>query len=228
MSGVLEETKAVPSAQGPDSCENIRSISQLLRDSRASLPSDVDMVSVAAITQLFHERGFGFLLLLFALPAALPLPGLGVNFIVATPLLFLTMQQAAGRHAVWFPRRVKARTISRERFASFLRTAEPLLKTLEVFMAPRLGWVTRGLFSNLIGACGVVMALSILVPLPLTNTVPAMGIALMALGVLMRDGLAVIAGMLVGLLWVSLLLLVVTVLGVEGVEAIKTQIRGMI
>jgi hypothetical protein len=88
--------------------------------------------------------------------------------------------------------------------------------------------VTQGLFSNLIGACGVLMALSILVPLPLTNTVPAMGIALMALGVLMRDGLAVIAGMALGLTWIAILAFAVITLGVEGVDAVKAFIKSLI
>jgi hypothetical protein len=35
--------------------------------------------------------------------------------------------------------------------------------------------------------------------------VPAFGIALMAVGLLMRDGLAVLAGALIGTLWVCLL-----------------------
>jgi hypothetical protein len=208
--------------------DNIRSISDVLIDARDALHIDREYLSVSYIIELFHERGFGFLLFLFALPAALPLPGLGVNLIVAAPLLVLTVQQAAGRHSVWLPKRIRETDVSRQRFVGFLTAAEPFLSRIEVLIAPRLGWVTQGLFSNLIGACGVLMALSILVPLPLTNTVPAMGIALMALGVLMRDGLAVIAGMMLGLLWIGLLVFVVVTLGVEGVDAIKAFVKDMI
>lgn len=206
----------------------MRTASQLLRDARDDLPSDATHLKVHEIVGFFHERGFGFLLFLFALPAALPLPGLGINLFIAAPLLFLTLQQAVGRHSIWLPRRVSERTISRERLAGFIDMAEPLLRRFEFLIAPRLGSVTQRPFSNLIGVCGVVMALCILVPLPLTNTVPAMGIALMALGVLMRDGLAVIAGMLTGLLWIALLVAVVMALGLEGIEAMKAFIKGMI
>lgn len=206
----------------------IRSITELLDDLRRGLPEHADTLTLSQIVDMFHERGFGFLLFLFALPAALPLPGLGVNLVVALPLVFLTMQQAAGRRSIWFPRRIDNRTVSRARFVGFIEAAEPLLKRLEALISPRLGWVTQGLFSNVIGACGLLMALSILVPLPLTNTVPAMGIALMALGVLMRDGLAVIAGMGLGLLWIAMLIFVVASLGVEGVDAVKAFIRGLI
>lgn len=208
--------------------KEIRSVSKILQDARASLPADTIELRLADIIAIFHERGFGFLLFIFALPAALPLPGLGINLVIATPLLFLTVQQALGRHTVWFPGRIRERTISRARFVSFVETAEPFLRRFEFLVVPRLGFVTQGAFSNLIGLCGIVMALSILVPLPLTNTVPAMGIAGMALGVLMRDGLAVIVGMLLGLCWVGMLVLVVATLGVDGIDAIKAFIKGML
>jgi hypothetical protein len=206
----------------------IRSIATLLADARAGLSDDTAPLTVAGIVEHFHERGFGFLLFLFALPAALPLPGLGINLIIAMPLIFLTAQQAAGRYAVWFPAGIRRRTIARARFVGFIEAAEPLLRRIEFLISPRLGWVTRGIFSNLIGVSGLLMALSITVPLPLTNTVPAMGIALMALGVLMRDGLTVIAGMALGLLWVAMLVFVVVTLGAEGVDAVKMFIKGLI
>lgn len=208
--------------------DEIRSVSRILRDAREAMPAGAIELRIADVIAIFHERGFGFLLFIFALPAALPLPGLGINLVIATPLLFLTIQQALGQHSVWFPRRIRERTISRERFVGFVERAEPLLRRVEFLIAPRLGFVTQGVFSNVIGLCGVVMALSILVPLPLTNTIPAMGIAGMALGVLMRDGLAVIAGMLVGLCWVAMLVVVTTTLGIDGIDAVKVAIKGML
>ena len=208
--------------------EEIRSVSRMLKDACALLPADAAELRVADIITIFHERGFGFLLFVFALPAALPLPGLGINLLIATPLLFLTGQQALGRHTVWFPDGIREKTISRARFVSFVESAEPFFRRFEFLIAPRLGFVTQGVFSNFIGLCGIVMASSILVPLPLTNTVPAMGIAGMALGVLMRDGLAVIAGMALGLCWVAMLVFVVATLGVDGMDAVRQVIKGML
>ena len=49
-------------------------------------------------------------------------------------------------------------------------------------------------------------------------------LALMAIGVIMRDGLAVIAGALLGLLWVAMLGYVLVFLGTEGLDAIKETI----
>lgn len=198
-------------------------ISQVLIDLKAQLPAE--KVCTFDILEALQSRGFGFLLLLFALPAAIPLPGLGVNLIIAAPLLFLTAQQAVGRKNLWIPEKMKYKSISRARFEAMLEAALPYITKLEFFIRPRIGILTQGVFANLIGCAGLIMALSICVPLPLTNTVPAAGIALMAVGVIMRDGLAVIAGALLGLAWVALLAYILIFIGTEGLDLIKETIK---
>ena len=203
-----------------------RAISEVLLTLKEQLPAE--KVCTFDLIEALHERGFGFLLFIFALPAALPLPGLGVNVIIALPLLFLTIQQAMGRHRVWIPDKIKYKSISRARFEKMLDSALPSIQKLEILIKPRLGIVTHGVFGNLIGVCGLIMALSICVPLPLTNTIPAMGIALMALGVIMRDGLAVIAGAILGLAWVAMISYVLIFIGTEGLDMVKETIKSFV
>ncbi len=191
-----------------------RALSDLLVDIKNGLKSDT--ITIGQLLTDFHERGFGFFLFLFALPAALPLPGLGINLIIALPLVLLTAQQAWGRHVVWLPAKVKEQEISREKLAGFIDAAEPWIEKIEFLIKPRLDFVTRGMASNVIGFMGLIMALSVCVPLPLTNTVPSFGIALMAIGLLMRDGFAVIVGAAIGTVWVSLLVF----LGQAGIRFI--------
>ncbi|MCB1605337.1 MAG: exopolysaccharide biosynthesis protein, partial [Xanthomonadales bacterium] len=66
---------------------SIRSISELLQDLDSQLSGE--HVTLDEVLKGFHERGFGFFLFIFALPTALPLPGLGINLIIALPLLLL-------------------------------------------------------------------------------------------------------------------------------------------
>lgn len=203
-----------------------RPISEVLIDLQKTLPEH--KVCTFDLLEALHERGFGFLLFIFALPAAIPLPGLGVNLIIAAPLVFLTAQQALGRHTIWLPEKMKYKTISRDRFESMIEAAVPLIRKIEFLVRPRLGFITQGASSNVIGFLGLIMALSVCIPLPLTNTVPSMGIALMAVGVIMRDGLAVLAGALLGIAWIVMLVLVVTFLGVEGIDFVKETIKSWI
>lgn len=202
----------------------MRSIADLLTD--LSLELTGDTVSLSQILEALHERGFGFVLLIFALPMALPLPvPPGINVILATPLILLTAQQALGRRTIWMPESMKRKTLSRPKFVKIIQSAAPLLRRIESLTRPRLNFVTRGVFSHVIGFLGLIMALTICIPVPLTNTIPSLGIALMALGVIMRDGLAVLAGALIGIGWVCLLGFAVFFFGTEGIDILKDTIK---
>ncbi len=202
----------------------IRSISDVLNDLNSALKGQ--HVSIGDIIEALHERGFGFMLLIFALPMALPLPvPPGINILLASPLILLTAQQALGRHTIWMPEKIRKRGVARTKLESFINGAIPWMRRLEILLRPRLGGITHGPFSNVIGVLGLIMALTVCIPVPLTNTVPSLGIALMAVGVIMRDGLAVLAGALIGTLWVLMLTYVALFLGAEGIDMIKEAIK---
>ena len=205
---------------------SIRTLAELLNDLKDHIEGDT--ITVRDVLEAFHERGFGFFLFLISLPAALPIPAIGISTVIAFPLMVLTAQQAMGRHMVWVPQKWRDKTISRQKIEGFIEKSQPWVRRLEFFVRPRLSFVTQGLFSNIVGVTGFIMALAVAVPLPLTNTVPAFGIALMAVGLLMRDGLAVIGGMIIGLLWVALLLSFVIIFGPEGFDMVKEFIKGFL
>ncbi|MCK5385172.1 MAG: exopolysaccharide biosynthesis protein [Alphaproteobacteria bacterium] len=202
----------------------MKSISDILRDIDEEFTSE--NVSVSALLDAFHERGFGFFLFLFALPAALPLPAVGYGTVLGLPLVLLSAQQAMGRKTIWLPGSWKARSIRREKLKSIIDRALPWTKRLEYIIRPRLEFVTSGFFLRMIGVFALVMALSVCVPLPLTNTVPSFGIALMSIGVITRDGLAVLVGAIIGMLWVCALVFIIGFLGTEGIVFVKELIKG--
>lgn len=205
----------------------IRKISQLFEEDLLAIKSE--RVTLAQILEKVHERGFGMLLFILALPMALPLPvPPGVNVILASPLIILTAQQALGRHTIWLPQKLLEASFSQKKFSRLIQMCLPWIVRLEVFVRPRLGFLTRGVFSCLIGLLGLIMALTVCIPLPLTNTVPSLGIACMAIGVIMRDGLAVLAGAFIGTLWVALLIGFVLFLGLEGIDVLKETIKSML
>ncbi len=188
----------------------VRSLSQLLldfcQDLKQKQDANISRVQVDDILDAFHERGFGMILFFFALPMALPIPvPPGINVLLASPLILLTGQQMLGFKEIWMPQSMRRKTISSKHLISVLTKAIPFVRKIEILARPRLGFLTQGISSHLIGLFGLIMALTICIPIPLTNTVPSLGIACMAVGVLMRDGLAVIAGAIVGLAWISLL-----------------------
>jgi hypothetical protein len=204
----------------------IRTLSSLLNDIQTQLTSD--RVSFAALLTQFHERGFGFFLFLFALPAAIPLPGLGINTIIALPLLFLTAQMALGRKTIWMPEKIKQKNIASDNIKSLINRATPWITKIEHLIKPRLEFMTQAGISNFVGVMTLFMALAVAVPLPLTNTVPSMGLAMVGVGLMMRDGLAIIGGVFIGICWIILLSALIIFIGSEGIDLFKEFIRNLI
>lgn len=196
----------------------VRPLSALLRDICEDI-GGVKEVSIATLLEALHERGFGVLLIMFAAPAAIPAPP-GINTIFAIPLLLLTVQQAMGRHTIWMPRRVKERKISTEKLCALIEKTIPWIEKLERFVKPRMEWVTWKGPSQLFGFLGVLMAAIACIPLPLTHTVPSLGIILMAVGTIMRDGLSTVAGAVIGTTWITVLAAAVLIFGPEVLEVL--------
>jgi len=185
-------------------------------------------VCIEDIMQAFPHRSFSFFLFLFALPSALPVPAVGYGTLLAIPLLLLTGQQALGFQHPWLPRRIRDYCLTRDQIEGFVDTALPWIHRIEVLIRPRLQFMTGGVMKNVVGIFGLIMSLSILIPLPFTNTVPSLGLALMAVGLLLQDGLALLSGAVIGCAWIGLLLFVTIVYGPEGVDILKTAIKSFL
>lgn len=168
-----------------DAPPSIRSIAKLLGDLEERIHDGT--ISVGDLLESLHERGIAMLLLLFAAPMALPVPvPPGINILLATPLLLLTAQQAAGAHTIWLPAGIRRKTLSGAKLKSTIQATLPWMRRIEKIIRPRLGFLTRDGASRFFGFLGMLMALTVCVPLPLTNTVPSLGIALMAIGFIDR------------------------------------------
>lgn len=207
--------------------QQIRSLSVMLDDLKKDLKDE--HVSINDLTIALHERGIAMMLLIFAAPMALPVPvPPGINIMLATPLLLLTGQQAMGIHKIWLPQKIKQKSFVRTKLEKMIDGVVPWMKKLEVLIKPRLGWITQNAPSRFFGALGFIMALTVCIPLPLTNTVPSLGIALMSAGFIMRDGLAVLIGATIGTAWVLMLTAAIIVFGAEGFDIIKETIKSLI
>lgn len=199
--------------------ETPRHINDVLQDIQNNLSDKKN--TLAHIMDAMHERGFGVLIILFSLPMAIPLPvPPGINLLFSLPLLFLTFQQIYGSKRPYLPAFIQKKQINHEKLSCMIEKGKPWMSRLSIFIKPRMAFMTHGTVSHVIGVFGFLFALCICVPIPLTNTVPSFAIMVMAVGVLMRDGLAILAGMAIGTIWITLL----GTLGVAGFKAILSTI----
>ena len=111
-------------------------------------------------------------------------------------LMIPALQMIAGRSAPLFPRRIANHELPMRHLLILVRRAVPLLRYLEKMIHPR--WHTPlEATKRLVGAVVIILdALIVLAPIPLTNVVPALVIALISLAYLEEDGLLLLIALL--------------------------------
>ncbi len=164
-------------------------------------------VAIRDLMALMGDRAFGLILLLFALPNCVPGPP-GLGSVLGLPLILFGVQLAQGRPAVWLPEFIGRRRINRDTLLHVVLRGVPILQRLERICRPRWPLLTAPPAERLLGGVVTLLAVGIMIPLPLTNFVPAIGIAVIALGLLEEDGVTVLIGLLIGLIGLTLVAIV--------------------
>lgn len=176
-----------------------------------------DYVTLGWLMGRLHKRSFGMIMLLLALVAAVP----GVSIVAGLLLMIPALQMVAGKAAPIFPRGIAARPLPTRRLDALMRRAIPVLRYLERMIHPRWPTPLEGT-KRLVGVI-VVMLNSVLVlaPIPLTNVVPALVIALISLAYLEEDGLVLSIALLAAIVVMTIAAAVVweTVLGGKSLSA---------
>jgi len=202
-----------------DPADSPMTISQ--RFSRLVADAEGEMVTLAWVLEQLHERAFGLFLLILALPCCIPFL-YGVPQVVALPLLFIAGQMVLGWGKPWLPQKLGERRVATASLAALARRADPWLRRIEAVSRPRLAVLTRRPLDQLVGVALLAFSAAILVPVPGTNTVPGIAVAIVAIGLLQRDGILVLLGLILGVAWIGTLL----VAGATAASLIMAWIGG--
>ena len=148
------------------------------------------------ILEATHGRGFNLLLVFIALPfiTPIPLPGFSIPFGMVA--FFIGARLALGKRP-WLPQKLLEKPLPPRFSSGVLRAAARVVKWLELLLRPRLVFfqealVFRRFAGVLIMLCGLLLLLPL--PLPFSNSLPALTILLLAAGALERDGAFFLAG----------------------------------
>lgn len=172
---------------------------------------DRDPITCGELVEELDRHGMAVILILFSIPAALPLPAAGYSTLLSVPLLIIGLRLLAGYDTLWLPARLRRRPFDTARFNR--RAVDAMLRLVqgvERFSSPRLiGLVRAPAMRVVIGLVICALACAMLLPIPGTNTAPAFGIFLIGFSLLEDDGVLLLTGILCSLLALFISLLII-------------------
>ena len=157
------------------------------------------VVSMGWLMEQLGGRSFGLALLVMGVLGLLP----GISTIAALMVVWLAVQMMLGHEAAVLPRLVARRSIGVERLARLIGIVAPWLAWLERLVQPR--WpILFQTTERLTGLTMLLLGLSMLLPVPFSQIVPAPVIMLLALAYLEEDGIALVLALIAALAALSI------------------------
>ncbi|MEM9025405.1 MAG: exopolysaccharide biosynthesis protein, partial [Verrucomicrobiota bacterium] len=171
---------------------------------------------------------FGFILMLLALPSALPVPAPGYSTPFGIAIVLLGGQLIMAGRVPWLPQKVRNLRLGATVAEKMLSTASGFLKKVEHIIQPRMRWITAKQSRRVLGIIIACMGSLMILPIPLTNTLPAMVVFALAVAIIEEDGLVGIGALVMGCGAVALYAVIVYLVITQGPEVIdvaKDQIK---
>ncbi|MTH95386.1 exopolysaccharide biosynthesis protein [Roseibium sp. RKSG952] len=165
---------------------------------RRIIDTPEEQMTIGSISEGLGKRSYGIILFVLCLPNCIPAPpGLGSIFGLAMGIVVI--QYLLGRDYPILPSFIGKRAIKKTTLRRIMDTSEPFMRRLEMIIRPRMfGPAQR--FLEYLGMLAVAfMCLVILIPLPLTNMLPAMAAAVLSASVAERDAAGIIVGLIIGI-----------------------------
>lgn len=187
-------------------------------------------VTLRELLRLVGEQGLLVFCAILAMPFLLPVSLPFMSTALGAPMLLISLAVTMNR-VPWLPDRLLDHALPSMTVQHVLERAAHASDRFEHLVRPRMLGLTDTPFINAVHGVALVLAvLALMVPLPLipfANTLPAIGIVLLCLGMAERDGVLLLLGhlfVLVSLLYVGTLLYFAVMAGSDPQAALGTML----
>lgn len=177
------------------------SLGEKLRIVLANLPPS--QITMDEMTLLVGQDGLLLLVIFLSLifMAPIQIPGLGGVF--GFVIILIAISRLRNR-TLWLPKRIAQYTMPSEKVREVLAKSRGWLCRLEyVSRSHRLNRLAVSGAADIVNNCAIIMsALLLILPIilvPFSNTLPALAVIFLCIGLLQRDGLCILYGHLVNL-----------------------------
>ena len=156
-----------------------------------------ETITLRQLLELVGEHGLLFLCALLTNPFLIPVSIPGVSTVFGAAIILIAIGITMNR-LPWLPSRIMDKELDAKRLTGILRRGIAIVARIEAYIRPRMEGLTEGAVMGRVNGLalifGGVLLMAPLGLIPFSNTLPAFGILLLAVGMSQRDGLVVLAG----------------------------------
>ena len=157
-------------------------------------------IKLGEVLEETAERGFNLIIALLVLPFLFPMPP-GVSGVMGMGCLVLGMQMAWGRKSPWLPKPIAKFEFPRSLSQQLLKHIRRFTVWLEKIVRSRWKQVANNFYTSRVNGCCIAwLSILLMLPIPLTNPLPAIAILILAVANIEADGLLMCFGYLLTLL----------------------------
>ncbi|QKX01929.1 exopolysaccharide biosynthesis protein [Wolbachia endosymbiont of Cruorifilaria tuberocauda] len=204
--------------------------SDILKEIAEVNNANSNKITLFDIRAALHKRSFGALIIIFSLPLSLPIPvPPGYTTVLSIPLILFSLQLLFGSNSLWIPCWLERKAFKRSTVILIVGKIIPMLRKIEKFMRPRLSFIFYGPGEKILAFMTLLCAIIIALPLPFTHFLPAIGTTFISLGIIGRDGLLSMLGVLISLCALLLTIIIITKgpqFIIEVLSVLKSFVRG--
>jgi hypothetical protein len=171
--------------------------------------------TIASLNDIADEKSFAILFLLLMSIPALPAPTGGVTHIFEIIVAVLCIELIAGQDKLWLPKKWQQRQLPKTMTSTALPKLVSVIRWLERYTRPRLASLLRHReFLRLTGVIILVFTITAFLAPPFSglDTLPALGVVLIAAALLLEDVVLYVAGCIVGVMGLMLVVGLSTVI----------------
>jgi hypothetical protein len=173
-------------------------VSQRLEAMKSVHPEST--LTLRQLDHIFGDDGAPITILFLCLPFLFPMPIPGISTAFGFAIILLTVR-IAWPTPLPLPQFTDRITLKGHTARQIADLSLKHVLRIEKYLKPRASYLTSGIAKTVAAGAMILSAIALALPIPpvipFTNTLPAVAISLLSLGLLMRDGLMVALGHLI-------------------------------
>lgn len=157
--------------------------------------------TLMSLSDVFAEKAFAITFLILMSFPALPIPTGGITHVFEAIAMLVALELIIGRKTIWLPKRWQKIKLGPKVQGKVIPFLIRRVRWFEKYSRPRLrGLLDHTLFRSFIGVLVLILCIAAFFSPPFSglDTLPAIGVVLISLGLILGDILILIGGIVMG------------------------------